>query len=68
MRRGPVGEGRLRLGLPLGLALPQEGEAAGGSADLALLPGDHVGEILNAARQVGEALLDLDHAVHRRSA
>ena len=66
MRWGGVGERNLRLGLTLGLALHQEGDAAAEHIELPLLPGDDSGEVVDRADEVRDALFDIDQPVHRR--
>lgn len=64
MRRRLVRHGKGCFRLPLGLALQKEGGAAGKAFDLALLPGDDVGHVLDRARQMRESFLDFSEPIH----
>ena len=61
MRRALVGQrdGAARVGLALGLAFEQHPDAAGQMRDLAPLRRDHIRQILDGARQMGDAFFQI---------
>lgn len=69
MRRALVAEhyAALALARPLGLAARQMGQRRAQPLDLAVLPRDHLREVIDSADEMGEAFFDLGHGAGIRA-
>ncbi len=61
MRRALIAKHDAALALALALATREPRHLRGKAVDLAVLPRDHLGEVIDGADEMGKAFLDLGH-------